>query len=215
MCRYDTIGECECVCAAILAAIPAAWIPCAGACPGRPDPIVVSSEHPRFFLRPARLRLLRRERERAVPALETISTPDGRQAPPCLSRDLRSRSITKWPATRTPDGKAIAWALGPGADLRQMALVFDWCQEVAHRNAIESPGSPDSSAAFSRAAATRRSPPCGPGAFWLPWSSIGAPARRAGTEIDEILHKWWQGEIVPAINAGRELVLSQRRHFTH
>ena len=26
--------------------------------------------------------------------------------------------------------QAVAWALAPGADLRQMALVYDWCQEL-------------------------------------------------------------------------------------
>ena len=26
--------------------------------------------------------------------------------------------------------QAVAWALGPGADLRQLALVFDWCQDL-------------------------------------------------------------------------------------
>lgn len=26
--------------------------------------------------------------------------------------------------------EAVAWALGPGSDLRQLALVFDWCQDV-------------------------------------------------------------------------------------
>ena len=51
--------------AAILAAIAAAWIPFAArGQSATTDPIVVSSEHPRLFLRPARLRLLRRERER-------------------------------------------------------------------------------------------------------------------------------------------------------
>jgi hypothetical protein len=26
--------------------------------------------------------------------------------------------------------RAVAWALGPGDDLRQLALVFDWCQDL-------------------------------------------------------------------------------------
>ncbi len=26
--------------------------------------------------------------------------------------------------------KAIAWALGPNGDLRQMSLVFDWCYDL-------------------------------------------------------------------------------------
>ena len=26
--------------------------------------------------------------------------------------------------------QAVAWALGPGDDLRQLALVFDWCQDL-------------------------------------------------------------------------------------
>ena len=65
VCRYDTIG----LNAHGLGGHPGSDSGCVdartGACPGRRgDPIVVSTEHPRLFLRPARLRLLRRERER-------------------------------------------------------------------------------------------------------------------------------------------------------
>src|ERR1022692_2037099 len=38
------------------------------------DPVAVFTEHPRLFLRPQRLRLLKRERERASPRWQQLET---------------------------------------------------------------------------------------------------------------------------------------------
>src|SRR5215471_4235032 len=61
MCRYDTIGLMR-VLGVVLAAA-ACWP--AVAQNAADDPVTVSTDHPRLFLRPQRLRLLRRERERS------------------------------------------------------------------------------------------------------------------------------------------------------
>jgi len=93
------------------------------------DPIVVSTEHPRLFLRPARLRLLRRERERASlrwQQLETLMAGGAAMPEPGFAGALYYQVAGDKAAGR----KAIAWALGPDADLRQMALVYDWCQDL-------------------------------------------------------------------------------------
>ncbi|HEY2012172.1 MAG TPA: hypothetical protein VGH38_01670, partial [Bryobacteraceae bacterium] len=45
------------------------------------DPVTVSTEHPRLLLRPARLRLLRRERERRSPRWLQFEAFVGGQAP--------------------------------------------------------------------------------------------------------------------------------------
>src|ERR1035441_1191141 len=49
---------------ALLLALSSGSVPYVRAQPAG-EPIAVSTEHPRLFLRPARLRMLRRERERA------------------------------------------------------------------------------------------------------------------------------------------------------
>ena len=62
------------------------------------------------------------------------------------------------------------------------------------------PWPPKSRAASSKAAAIRSCRLCGP-ACWRPWRSPGTcPTFRNGRS-DEVVHKWWQGEILPAIKA--------------
>ncbi len=90
---------------------------------------MVSTEHPRLFLRPARLRLLRRERERASlrwQQFEALMAGGAAMPEPGFAGALYYEVAGDKAAGR----KAIAWALGPEADLRQMALVYDWCQDL-------------------------------------------------------------------------------------
>ncbi len=89
----------------------------------------VYSEHPRLILTAQRLRLLKRERDRdsmrwhqfALLVRAAAEMPE-----PGLSLGLYF-AVTG----DTAFGKrAVDWALGPAADLRQLALVYDWCQPV-------------------------------------------------------------------------------------
>jgi hypothetical protein len=90
------------------------------------DPLVVGTEHPRLFLRPARLRLLRRERERQSLRWQQFSRllAGGAQFPEpgfALALDYAVAG------DREAGLKATAFAL-TSTDLRQMALVYDWCE---------------------------------------------------------------------------------------
>src|SRR3954452_10036944 len=92
------------------------------------EPLAVFTEHPRIFLRPQRLRLLKRERERASARwqqFETLVVGGAPMPEPGFAWALYSQ------VTGNPEfaRKAIGWALSPIADLRQHALVFDWCQD--------------------------------------------------------------------------------------
>src|SRR6201999_1238658 len=112
---------------AVLASVPGVWMPTAAQGQGAAaTPIVVSSEHPRLFLRPARLRLLRRERERTSLRWEqfhSLMAGNADMPEPGFALALYYEVAGDRDAGR----KAIEWALGPASDLRQMALVFDWC----------------------------------------------------------------------------------------
>src|ERR1019366_6911056 len=93
------------------------------------EPVTVSSDHPRLFLRPARLRLLKRERERASARWQQFDALLAANAPmpePGMAPALYYQISGNAAAGR----QAVAWALGPGDDLRQLALVFDWCQDL-------------------------------------------------------------------------------------
>ena len=92
----------------------------------RPDSFTVYAEAPRLFLRPARLKLLRRERERQSLRWEQFEGLWTGNAPfdePGWTAALLYQIAQDQAAGR----KAVAWAAGPGTDVRQIALVADWC----------------------------------------------------------------------------------------
>ena len=78
---------------------------------------------------PQRLRLLKRERERQSmrwKQFELLITGGAAMPEPGFAWAL-FHAITGDAKT----GKlAVEWALGPGTDLRQLAIVFDWCQDA-------------------------------------------------------------------------------------
>lgn len=190
--------------AAILAAIAAAWIPFAArGQSATTDPIVVSSEHPRLFLRPARLRLLRRERERTSLRWEqfhSLMAGNAAMPEPGFSLALYYEVAGDKDAGR----KAIAWALGPEADLRQTALVFDWCyglmsdaerQNFAARLAQKMADSAADTKAGASVSSMRSRTLAAVALFD---ESPDAPQR----ELERIVRQWWEGAIVPAIKNG-------------
>ena len=93
------------------------------------DPVAVFTEHPRLFLRPQRLRLLKRERERASPRWQQFETLVVGGAP-MPERGFAWALYFQVTGNAEFGRKAIEWALTPAADLRQQALVFDWCQDL-------------------------------------------------------------------------------------
>jgi hypothetical protein len=79
-----------------------------------------------LFLRPARLKLLRRERERQSlrwEQFEALWTGNAPFQEPGWTAALRYQIAQDVPAGK----RAVAWAAGQGTDVRQIALVADWC----------------------------------------------------------------------------------------
>jgi hypothetical protein len=89
----------------------------------------VYSEHPRLLLTSQRLRLLKRERDRDSMRWHQFA--------------LLVRAAAQMPEPGFDLGlyfavtgdaafgkRAVDWALGQGSDLRQLAMVYDWCQPV-------------------------------------------------------------------------------------
>ncbi len=182
--------------AAILAAL------CAPVCAAQavPDnqPVVVSSEHPRLFLRPARLRLLRRERERNSQRWEQFHALIAGGAPmpePGFALALHYQIAGDKDAGR----KAIAWAMD-AADLRQSALVYDWCYSLmsdAERDALAARLA--KKMADSAADKTVRGVSARTLAAVTLFDEVPTtPAR----ELERTLHQWWEAGIVPAIKNG-------------
>jgi hypothetical protein len=164
----------------------------------------VDAAHPRLLLTARRLKLLRRERERQSLRWNQFHLLMAGKAPmpePGFAQALYYQVSGGAEAGQ----QAVLWALGAGAaDLRQLALVFDWCQDVlteAQSKALaaklaraiqQSRRDTSVSAVRSRLLA----------AIALSGHLPDVPER----EIEQVVHKWWEGEIVPAILSGREAV---------
>jgi len=104
------------------------------------DEFRVYTEHPRLILTAQRLRLLKRERERESQRWRQFDllVKGGASLPePGFALALYYAIADNSAAGK----RAVDWALGPAADdLRQLALVYDWCQPIL---------SPQQSAALS------------------------------------------------------------------
>jgi hypothetical protein len=147
--------------------------------------------------------LLRRERERASLRWEQFhSLMAGNAAMPEPGFAL---ALYYEVAGDKDDGrKAIAWALGPVADLRQMALVFDWCYDLmsdAERQSFAArlakkmtESAADAKTASSVGAVRSRAL----AAVTLFDEIPDAPAR----ELERVVRQWWDGAISPAIKSG-------------
>lgn len=122
LCRYDTIEG--------MRVVPVMALALAGLMPaGAAEEFQVYKDHPRLMLGRSRLRLLTRERERRTvrwQQFETLITGKAPMPEPAFADALYYRVS----GDRDAGQRAVAWALGSGADLRQLALVFDWCQEL-------------------------------------------------------------------------------------
>jgi hypothetical protein len=163
------------------------------------DEFRVYTEHPRLILTAQRLRLLKRERER--------DSQRWRQF------DLLVKGSAKLPepgfalalyyavADDAAVGKrAVEWALGPGDDLRQLALVYDWCQPLL---------TPQQSSAL--AAKIRQTSDKHPGDSLSArrdrvLALIATADDREHSEeapLGEFAQKWWRGGLAPTLTGGR------------
>jgi hypothetical protein len=163
----------------------------------------VYTEHPRLFLRPARLKLLTRERDRRSVRwiqFETLMAGKARMPEPGFASALYYRITGDKPAGRS----AIAFALSESSDLRQAALVFDWCQDLL-------------SEAESRALASRlkRGVEQAGGDVTVPSMRSRLLAAIALSDhlqetsdrgIEAVVRGWWSGTVVPALRSGRDVI---------
>ena len=161
----------------------------------------VYTEHPRLFLRPQRLKLLRREKERRSMRwlqFETLMEGKAPMPEPGFAHALYYQ-VTD---AEIHGREAVRWALGPGSDLRQLALVFDWCQPVL-------------SAAQSKALAAKlqkgiqaaaRSSDLGIiRARTLAAVALADHAPDSG-DLEWLVRTWWRGQMAAALRAGRNAV---------
>ena len=163
----------------------------------------VYTDHPRLFLRPQRLRLLKRERERQSMRWQQFEALVAGRAPmpePGFANALYHHISGNAAAGQ----KAITWALGPGADLRQLALVFDWCQALLTPAQSKALGAKiqrviASSARDTDVAAVR--------SRVLAALAIAEQAPQDSARVlESIVRDWWETGRAPPLKAGRRVI---------
>ncbi len=162
------------------------------------DEYRIYAEHPRLFLRAQRLRMLRRERERQSMRWNQFDSlvRGGAQFPePGLAQALYYETGSDNAAGR----KAVEWALGPEADVRQTALVFDWCQAIladaekarlSDRLLKSLDGAPPRDLASARDKVLA--------AIAIADEHHDESAR----ELEKIISQWWRVDVAPRLRSG-------------
>jgi hypothetical protein len=167
------------------------------------EPVAVSVDHPRLLLPPPRLRLLKRERDRTSARWQQFELLVAGNAP-MPERGFAYGLFYKISGDAGYGRKAIEWALGSTTDLRQLALVYDWCQELLTpsqnralaarlEKGIAATAANDSVAAVrSRAFA----------AVALYDHVPDTPQR----ELQRVVRTWWEGKTIPALKSGKAVI---------
>jgi len=186
-------------CASVLLAQP----PLRAQTPADDEPIVVSAEHPRLLLRPSRLLLLRRERERKSLRWQQFELFLAGQA--AMPETGFAKALYYQVAGDAAAGReAVAWALDAGADLRQQALVYDWCQDLlseTQRRDLEARlGNGIANSASNNAIAAVRSRAMAAVALF---DHVPQIPRQ---ELERVVRVWWARKMVPDLAAGRGVV---------
>jgi hypothetical protein len=165
------------------------------------DEFRVYTEHPRLILTAQRLRLLKRERQRESPRWRQFDLLVKGSA--SLPEPGFALALYYAVSEDNAAGKrAVEWALGPsGNDLRQLALVYDWCQPVL---------SPQQSAALAaKIGRLTRQPGATDGLahfrdFALATIAIADdPKHPEEAGLSALMRGWWRENYAPSLADGR------------
>jgi hypothetical protein len=193
---------------AVFATMAVSWMPALGQVSGdRPtapqdsasEPIAVFRDHPRLLLPPARLRLLKRERERSSPRwvqLEALAKSNA----PLPELGLVLALYYQIAGDAAAGRQAVAWVLSQGDDPRQVALVFDWCQNLltpAQRQALSARLLKFLAQPADDGIPTMRTRVFAAVALWDHVAEI--PNR----ELERAVRTWWEGKMAPELKTGR------------
>ncbi|MEP7364813.1 MAG: hypothetical protein ABI972_16280 [Acidobacteriota bacterium] len=185
----------------------AIWLPAASWAQSAPK-YRVDTEHPRLLLPQRRARLIRREQERDTMRWAQFKTlVEGGAAFPEPGFALATYYMASGNQQR--GRQAVEWALGPANDLRQLAIVFDWCQLLL---------TPEESAKLEeklRAALAKPAidnVPTQRSRLFAALALAGHGPDVASKVIEDLYDRWWQGTIAAKLKAG-DLVFQPQEHF--
>jgi hypothetical protein len=163
----------------------------------------VYTEHPRLFLQPRKLGLLQKEKQRQSvrwQRFESLMKAGGALPEPGFANALYSRVSGE----ASYCGQAVNWALADGAGLRQIALVFDWCQP-----ALTERTSAALAAKIERglqAAAKDSSVPAARDRVLAAVALAGHSQGQSEQQLRLIVEQWWRRQIAPDLSSGHDAI---------
>jgi len=166
---------------------------------GNEEEFKVYTEAPRLFLRPQRLRLLRRERERQSirwQQFQLLMTGKAKMPEPAFASALYYQ-IT---GDESYGRQAIQWALDHPADLRELSLVSDWCGKLLS----DSQAASLATKLEQGLASSKESTDIGTVRSRV-LAAIALADRKpdlAETVLRRTVVDWWRGRVIPSIKAG-------------
>ena len=164
------------------------------------DPVAVFTEHPRLLLRPQRLRLLKRERERSSARWQQFEALVAGGAP-MPERGFAWGLYSVVAGNQNLGREAVLLATTGALDLRQQALVFDWCQNLMSDDqrrtfaARLQKGIADTAADNSIAAVRSR--------VFAAIAIYDHVPQTPQRELERTVRQWWGGRMLPALKSGK------------
>jgi hypothetical protein len=163
----------------------------------------VYTEHPRLFLQPRKLGLLQKERQRQSvrwQQFDSLIQAGGALPEPGFAAALYSRVSGE----ESYCEQAVNWALTDGADLRQLALVFDWCQpSLTERN---SQALATKIERGLQAASKDSTVPAVRDRVLAAVALAGHLPGPSEQHLRLVVEQWWRGRIDSALNTGHDAI---------
>ena len=158
----------------------------------------VYNDHPRLLLSAQRLRLLKRERDRDSMRWRQFSLLV-RSAAELPEPGFQLGLYAAVTGDEAPARLAVEWALGTGTDVRQLALVYDWCQSQlgpARSKALATKIRRLADLTPADTLAGRRDRVFA----WIAIADDQAHAEESG--LRETVREWWRVQVAPKLADG-------------
>jgi hypothetical protein len=167
------------------------------------ESLTVYTEHPRLLLPQNRLKRLQRERERQSARWVQLAAFINGKAP-MQEKGFAQGLYYKVSEDREAGRRAIEWALGPGADLRQLALIFDWCQELL----TASESKTLTTKLLNGIQRAKKEPGVGPARsrMFAAIALAGHAQQASEAELENLVRSWWEKQIVATMKSGRDVL---------
>jgi hypothetical protein len=163
----------------------------------------VYTEHPRLFLQPRKLGLLQKEKQRQSvrwQQFEALIKAGGALPEPGFANALYSQVSGEASYCE----QAVDWAQADGAGLRQLALVFDWCQPSLTERTSKALASK-----IERDLQATSKDSSVPAVRDRVLAAVALAGHLPGPSEEQLrlaVEQWWRGQMVPALNSGRDAI---------